>query len=464
MDDAVGLAPAGSASRIVPRRAAVAPQDSLFIALLNGFRSSGGLQRLSVVQAIRRNAWSAKVVAALPERITDRSVLGITWNHEAWVPDFQFDAHGSTKQAAAAAFRELVPGHDPWELAGWFVSPSTWLQHERPIDLLEVAPATVLAAARADRFVANGGWRPRHTTPMTYDTPTPTIRRRSVVSGLAAAAIVPPLAARTVEPASVRASPIWSDIEHDAGGRLGVAILDTGLKRMSGHRLDERFPMCSTFKWLAAACVLHRVDAGVERLDRRIRYGPEVLLEHSPATALHAGGKGMTLRELCEATVALSDNAAANLILDSFGGPAALTRFARSIGDLKTRLDRREPELNEALPGDPRDTTTPRAMANSLRAAVLGDSLAPASRDHLSAWLESTRTNLQRLRADLPSGWRMGSKTGTGPKGTTNDVGVFWPPGRAPIVVAVYLTGSLASLPVRERAVARVAATVTGAS
>jgi beta-lactamase class A len=255
----------------------------------------------------------------------------------------------------------------------------------------------------------------------------------------------------------------WQAIEAAAAGRLGVAVLDTASGSVQGHRLDERFPMCSTFKWLAAALVLHRVDTGEERLDRRIRFGREVLLPHSPVTQQHAGGAGMTLAQLCEATITVSDNAAGNLILTSFGGPAALTRYARTLGDTMTRLDRMETELNEAAPGDPRDTTTPRAMATALRATVLGDALSAPSREQLARWLEATSTNGKRLRADLPAGWRMGSKTGTGARGTTNDVGVFWPPGRAPVVVAVYLTEATAPEAARNGAVAQVARAVTGA-
>lgn len=157
MDESAFLAAAGSARRVVPRLTGAAPQDRHFIALLNGFRSSGGLLRLSALQAIRRNAWGDDVVEALPARVADRSVLGITWNHEAWVPDFQFDGHGNTRQPAAAVLLELTPSHDPWELATWFVTPSVWLQHVRPIELLKLAPTRVVEAARADRYVANGG-------------------------------------------------------------------------------------------------------------------------------------------------------------------------------------------------------------------------------------------------------------------------------------------------------------------
>jgi hypothetical protein len=157
MDSSACLAAAGSAWRVAPRVAAGTAQDSLFIALLNGFRSSGGLQRLSALRATRRDTWSTDVVEALRARVADRSVLGITWNHEAWVPDFQFDGHGAIRQPAASVFVELAPSYDPWELATWFVTPSTWLQHVRPIDLLELASPRVLEAARADRYVANGG-------------------------------------------------------------------------------------------------------------------------------------------------------------------------------------------------------------------------------------------------------------------------------------------------------------------
>ena len=255
----------------------------------------------------------------------------------------------------------------------------------------------------------------------------------------------------------------WPEIERDAGGRLGVAVLDTASGRLAGHRLDERFPMCSTFKWLAAAMVLARVDASDERLDHRITYGREALLPHSPVTEKHAGRGGLTLGELCEATITVSDNAAANLILARFGGPASLTRYVRSLGDPHTRLDRTEPTLNEATPGDPRDTTTPAAMAGTLQAALLGTALSPASREQLRAWMEATRTNLKRLRADLPEGWRLGSKTGTGARGSTNDVGIYWPPERPPIVVAAYLTECSAPEADRQWAIARVARWVTRA-
>lgn len=287
------------------------------------------------------------------------------------------------------------------------------------------------------------------------------MQRRMFTLAAAAAVIGGPLRAvaqqKNREPAAE-----WAALETAAAGHLGVAVLDTATGTLQGHRLDERFPMCSTFKWLAGALVLNRVDAGQEQLARRIHFGREVLLPHSPVTQLHAGGAGMTVGELCEATITTSDNAAANLLLDTFGGPAAITRYARTLGDTTTRLDRREPALNQSTPGDPRDTTTPRGMATALRTAVLGDALSPAGRAQLVRWMQATRTNTQRLGANLPEGWVLGSKTGTGARGSTNDVGAYWPPGRAPVVVVAMLTQTTAPEAVRNGALAGVARVVTG--
>ena len=237
----------------------------------------------------------------------------------------------------------------------------------------------------------------------------------------------------------------FARIEAESGGRLGVAALDTSNGNRAGHRMDERFAMCSTFKLLASAAVLARVDAGKERLDRRVAYAKSDLVTYSPITEKHVGD-GMTLSELCEAAITLSDNTAANLLLASLGGPQGVTDFARSLGDTMTRLDRIETALNEATPGDPRDTTTPAAMLANIRALVLGDALSPPSRDQLKAWLLANKTGGGRLRAGLPGDWAIGDKTGSGDYGTTNDVGVVWPPGRAPLVVTIYFTETKAAL------------------
>lgn len=231
-------------------------------------------------------------------------------------------------------------------------------------------------------------------------------------------------------------------LERQHGGRLGVAMLDTGSGQHVGHRADERFLMCSTFKLLAAAAVLARVDQGSEQLDRRITYGKDVLLEWAPETSRHVGAQGMTVGELCQAAITVSDNTAANLLLTSLGGPAAVTAFVRTLGDPLTRLDRIEPELNRTRPGDLRDTTTPAAMLADMQALLLGDALSPASRGQLIEWLCGNTTGNQQLRAGLPAGWRIGDKTGSGAQQETNDIAIIWPPQRKPLLVTAYYTGS----------------------
>ncbi|MES2603183.1 MAG: class A beta-lactamase [Pseudomonadota bacterium] len=245
-------------------------------------------------------------------------------------------------------------------------------------------------------------------------------------------------------------------LEKASGGRLGVAMVDTGSAKRIDYRGDERFPMCSTFKALLAGAVLHRVDAGKEQLTRRVRVSKSDIIAHSPVTETRIGGD-ISLAELCEATVTLSDNAAANLLLVDIGGPEGFTRFVRSLGDPVTRLDRTEPALNEARPGDPRDTTTPKAMISNLQKLVLGTALSSASREQLARWLIDNKTGDTRIRAGLPSGWRVGDKTGLGERGTSNDIAVAWPPDRAPIILAVYLTGATVSAAQQNATIAAVA-------
>jgi beta-lactamase class A len=238
-------------------------------------------------------------------------------------------------------------------------------------------------------------------------------------------------------------------IEAREGGRLGVAVVDTGTGRRLEHRADERFPMCSTFKLLAAAAALKRVDDGAERLDHKISYGPSDLLDYAPIAKAHVADGGMTLAEACAAAIDWSDNTAANLILEVVGGPAGFTHFVRSLGDAQTRLDRNEPGLNEATPGDGRDTTTPRAMAQDMRQALMGDVLCEASRRQLEGWLVDDKVGDKRLRAGLPSSWRIGDKTGSGDHGTANTIAIIRPPDRAAIIAAVYYTESPAPMDVR---------------
>jgi beta-lactamase class A len=283
------------------------------------------------------------------------------------------------------------------------------------------------------------------------------MNRREMVTGVAATvAICGLLKANAVRAAAPFLAEELSRIESNSGGRLGVAILDTGAQRHAEHRATELFPMCSTFKLLAAAAVLKRVDNGEEHLERRIKVQSSDMVDYSPVTKDHVGGDGMTLAELCAASIIYSDSTAANLLLATMGGPQGLTAYARSIGDPITRLDRIELDLNEAVPGDPRDTTTPAAMLQNLRTLLFGDALSAGSKDQLIAWLVGNRTGDARLRAGLPPGWRCGDKTGTGQRGSTNDIGVIWPPQGAPVLVTAYLTETTAASEARNATLADV--------
>ncbi len=284
------------------------------------------------------------------------------------------------------------------------------------------------------------------------------MHRREFFAGIGAAvtAMASGAAGHAAAPDASGLEKALIDIEAGLGGRLGVAVLDTGSGLRAGHRADERFPLCSTFKFLAAAAVLARVDAGKESLDRRLRIEPRDILAQSPIAEKHLNTT-MSLAELCEAAITVSDNAAANLLLAQLGGPTGLTQSLRALGDQETRLDRWELELNEALPNDPRDTTTPAAMVRNLQNLVLGEGLSPASRGLLAGWLIANKTGDNCLRAGAPAGWRVGDKTGSGERGTRNDIAIFWPPGHAPIVVAAYITGAMVSPELRNAGLAAVA-------
>ncbi|KOV87140.1 class A beta-lactamase [Nocardia sp. NRRL S-836] len=246
-------------------------------------------------------------------------------------------------------------------------------------------------------------------------------------------------------PAQAQASPITGrlrDLEQQHGARLGVFASDTGSGRTVLYRSNERFPICSVFKTLVAGAVLRRDQDGA-LLDKVLRYTQAEVDKagYGPITGKPENlANGMTVRALCEATITYSDNAAANLLLRELGGPSAVTRFCRSIGDPVTRLDRWEPELNSAEPWQECDTTSPRAIGQSYARLTVGHALERPDARQLTDWLLANTTGANRLRAGLPGEWRLGDKTGTGSYGTTNDVGITWPPGRAPIVVAVLAT------------------------
>jgi beta-lactamase class A len=231
-------------------------------------------------------------------------------------------------------------------------------------------------------------------------------------------------------------------LERRAGGRLGAHLLDTASGTSVAHRSGERFALCSTFKLPLAAVVLREADAGRLALDEVIAFGKDDLVPHAPVTGPRVDSGGMTVVELAEAGQTTSDNVAANLLVRRLGGPAAVTGLFRGLGDTVTRIDRLEPEMNRVAAGDPRDTTTPQAMAELVARLFTTDLLGAASRERLAGWMVATTTGLKRLRAGLPAEWRVGDKTGTayapGEPNRHNDVAIAWPPRRPPLVVAAY--------------------------
>jgi beta-lactamase class A len=256
---------------------------------------------------------------------------------------------------------------------------------------------------------------------------------------LVAAAALLPFAGRAL--AGDNPEGLIAEIEKREGGRLGVSALDTHTGRRVAWRADERFPMCSTFKLLAVADLFRRVEAGQENLDRWMPYGEADLLSYAPVTRAHVAQGGMHLVDLAAAAISWSDNTAANLILSRLGGPAGVTEYVRSLGDRVTRLDRSEPDANTCIPGDPRDTTTPSAMLADLDALTLGHALPEEYRTRLISLMVDCQTGAPAAQA-IPEGWHSANKTGSGANGTRNNIALLWPPGRRPILAAVYYTGS----------------------
>ena len=231
-------------------------------------------------------------------------------------------------------------------------------------------------------------------------------------------------------------------LEKKVGGRLGVAFLNTGNGSMVGHRMHERFGMCSTFKLTLAAEVLRKIDQGTLKSEQWVMYGKADILSHAPVAKEHLARGGMTVLAMAEAIQTTSDNTAANALLKLIGGPAAFTQLLRAGGDQVTRVDRMEPEMNLVGPGEVRDTTTPHAAALTAQRQLLGGWLKPDSKRLLIGWMEATETGTKRLRAGFPPGWRAGDKTGTGTaKGMAdkyNDIAIAWPPGMSPIIITSY--------------------------
>ena len=306
------------------------------------------------------------------------------------------------------------------------------------------------ASPRPDHQTASAGTAPPRIPPMSH-----LVTRRTAITGsLLAAPFV--LVCPILTAVGAGLGDRLRALETRRGGRLGAAVIDTANGASATHRADERFAMCSTVKFLSAAEALTRVDRGEEELTRRIVVQSGDVVSHSPATARRAG-QGMTVGELCEAAITLSDSTAGNLLLGGAGGPAGLTHFARSLGDRVTRVDRPAPAMAATSLDDPRDTTSPRVMAENVRTLLLGDTLRPASRALLTAWLVANRTGDERIRAGLPPGWRVGDKTGSGSGGECNDIAIVWPPGRAPLVLSLYYVKPGASSAVRNAVIAEAA-------
>ena len=250
------------------------------------------------------------------------------------------------------------------------------------------------------------------------------------------------------------------DLEERIGGRIGVSIYDTRTEKSWEHRANERFPLSSTFKPFACAAVLSRVESGEERLHRVVEITKSDIVSYSPATVPRVSTVGMTIAELCEATITLSDNTAGNLILQSLNGPSGFTDYMRSIADNTTQLDRWETDLNEGAPGDPRDTTTPNAAAKSLQTLLLEDVLSESSREQLTTWMENDKVADALLRSVLPEGWRIADKSGAGGHGARSIIAVMWPSSGAPIIAAIYMADNDAEFSERNAAIAEIAAAI----
>ena len=281
------------------------------------------------------------------------------------------------------------------------------------------------------------------------------ISRRAAIGGFLATAIPPTAFAEHPPNALAQAHSALKSIERTTGGHLGVAARDAGHAFRIAYNADRPFPLCSTFKFLAVTMMLKRIDDKADTLDRKVAYGAGDLLDYAPIARRHVGEGAMAVSELCAAAIEYSDNTAANLLLREMGGPPALTLFARSLDDAVTSLDRNEPALNDAQFGDARDTTSPEAMLGDMERILLGDELKPQSRMQLEGWLAGNTTGAQRLRAGLPRDWQVGDKTGSG-KTTSNDIAIIRPPGRKPILAAVYLTGTKVDAAGRDKAIADV--------
>ncbi|WP_417579285.1 class A beta-lactamase [Nitrincola sp.] len=244
-------------------------------------------------------------------------------------------------------------------------------------------------------------------------------------------------------------------IESHLDARIGFAAHDTETGMRWEYNSDQRFPLSSTFKTLACAALLQRVDAGSEQLTTSVSVSSSDLVTYSPVLEEYADTRDITLFELCEATMTTSDNTAANLILQSLGGPESVTDFARQLDDKVTRLDRWETDLNQAEPGDERDTTTPNAMVSNLEQLLLSNVLSLESKRYLQTWLVNNKVADALFRSSMPNDWVIGDRTGAGGFGSRSITAVIWPAEREPVFVAFYITETTASFEERNAAIAQ---------
>lgn len=258
------------------------------------------------------------------------------------------------------------------------------------------------------------------------------LSRRNVLIGSLAAVAMAGIGAPTA--AAVPLDDQIAGLERRNNAMIGLFAANLDSNRTVAHRADETFAVCSTFKGYAAGRALQQVDRGQLALDTRIFIDPSAIVDNSPVTEERTGAD-MTIGELCQAALQHSDNTAGNLLLKMIDGPPGITAFARSIGDNRTRLDRWETELNTAIPGDPRDTSTPGALGAGYRALLAGDVLSPRQRQQLEDWMQGNETS--SMRAGLPDDWTSADKTGSGDYGSTNDIGIAYGPNGQRLLLAV---------------------------
>jgi beta-lactamase class A len=281
--------------------------------------------------------------------------------------------------------------------------------------------------------------------------------KKLLITAVISSAIMPYMSA-IASTASIKQK--IATIEASYDGRLGISAINTANNEHIQYRENERFPFCSTSKVMAVSAILKRSMHESNYLQKNITYKSDDVVTHSPITEKNIE-KGMTISGLSEATLTTSDNTAMNLLLKELGGPSAVTKFARSIGDSQFRLDRSEPELSSSIPGDKRDTTTPMAMEKSLKNLVLSKTLGTEQRKQLWTWLKNNTTGDARIRAGVPTGWVVGDKTGgSDDYGTTNDIAIIYPPHCKPIVLVVYFTQFKKDATRKDEVVAQVTRTV----